>query len=55
MEKYVFFRLCNELEINYGLKGSRRVSVAEVLGMFLYTVGHGVGNRLATITIPTLW
>ncbi|KAH9721346.1 DDE Tnp4 domain-containing protein [Citrus sinensis] len=47
MEKDVFFRLCNELEINYGLKGSRRVSTTEVLGMFLHTIGHGVGNRLA--------
>ena len=47
MEKDVFFRLCNELEINYGLKVSRRVSTTEVLGMFLHTIGHGVGNRLA--------
>ncbi|KAH9770233.1 DDE Tnp4 domain-containing protein [Citrus sinensis] len=47
MEKDVFFRLCNELEINYGIKGSKRVSTAEVLGMFLHTIGYGVGNRSA--------
>ena len=47
MEKDVFFRLYNELEINYSLKGSKRVSIAEVLGMFLHTIGHGVSNRLA--------
>ena len=47
MEKDVFFRLCNELEINYGLKCSKRVSTTAALGMFLHTIRHGVGNRSA--------
>lgn len=46
MEKDVFFRLYNELEINYGLKGSIKVSVVEVLGMFLRSIGHGMENIL---------
>ena len=35
------------MEVNYRLKGSRRVNVVEVLRMFLHTIIHGVGNRLA--------
>ena len=35
------------MKINYRLKGSRRVSSTEVLGMFFHTIGHDVGNRLA--------
>ncbi|TXG46933.1 hypothetical protein EZV62_026227 [Acer yangbiense] len=46
MDKDVFFRLCNDLETNYGLRGSRRMSVIEILGIFLHILGHGVGNRL---------
>ena len=44
MEKDVFIKLCNELEANYGLKGSKRMCALEILGMFLFTLGHGVGN-----------
>ena len=47
MENVVFFKLYADLKTNYGLKGSRRVGVAEILGMFLHNLGHGVGNRLA--------
>ncbi|XP_062089051.1 uncharacterized protein LOC133795613 [Humulus lupulus] len=46
MEKDVFIKLCNELETNYGFKGSKRMCALEILGMFLFTVGHGAGNRL---------
>ncbi|XP_060972307.1 uncharacterized protein LOC133038235 [Cannabis sativa] len=46
MEKGVFIKLCNELEANYGFKGSKRMCALEILGMFLFTLGHGAGNRL---------
>nr|XP_011466743.1 PREDICTED: uncharacterized protein LOC101303730 [Fragaria vesca subsp. vesca]XP_011466745.1 PREDICTED: uncharacterized protein LOC101303730 [Fragaria vesca subsp. vesca] len=45
MNKDVFMRLCNDLENIYKLKGSRRICIAEKLGMFLYTLGEGAGNR----------
>ena len=31
MNKYVFYRLSNDLQTNYGLKGSRRMSAIEIL------------------------
>ncbi|KAK2652341.1 hypothetical protein Ddye_012197 [Dipteronia dyeriana] len=46
MDKDVFFRLCNDLETNYGLKGSRTMNAIEILGISLHMLGHGVGNRL---------
>ncbi|XP_062088984.1 uncharacterized protein LOC133795548 [Humulus lupulus] len=46
MEKDVFIKLCNELETNYEFKGSKRMCALEILGMFLFTVGHGARNRL---------
>ena len=45
--KDVFYRLSNDLQTNYGLKGSRRMNATEILGMFLHMLGHGVKNRLA--------
>ena len=42
-----FFKLYVDLKINYGLKVSRRMGATEILGMFLRTLGHEVGNRLA--------
>lgn len=45
MEKRVFIMLLNDLVSNEGLKGSRNISPAEILGMFMYALGHGVGNR----------
>ncbi|KAL6272102.1 hypothetical protein ACE6H2_022794 [Prunus campanulata] len=47
MDKDVFSILCYDLQFNYGLKGSRRVSAFEILGMFLYMLGHVLGNRLS--------
>ncbi|TXG72981.1 hypothetical protein EZV62_001560 [Acer yangbiense] len=47
MDKHVFVMLLNELENNYKLKGSRNISSAEILGMFLYILGQGIGNRNA--------
>ncbi|KAL5553415.1 hypothetical protein UlMin_040816 [Ulmus minor] len=32
---------------NYGLQGSRRTNVIEIIGMFLHILRHGVGNKLA--------
>ena len=36
MEKDMFIKSCNDLETNYGFKGSRRMSAVEVLGMCLF-------------------
>ncbi|TXG47151.1 hypothetical protein EZV62_026445 [Acer yangbiense] len=47
MDKHVFVMLLNELENIYKLKGSRNISSAEILGMFLYILGQGIGNRNA--------
>ncbi|XP_020419156.1 putative nuclease HARBI1 [Prunus persica] len=47
MDKDVFYRLSNELQSNYGLRGSRNMNSIEILGMFVHMLGHGVGNRLA--------
>ena len=47
MEMAIFFKLCADLETNYGLKGLRRIGAAEILGMFCHTLGDGVRNRLA--------
>ncbi|XP_070667296.1 uncharacterized protein [Malus domestica] len=47
MNKDVFYRLSNDLQTNYGLKGSRRMSATEILAMFLHMLGYGVKNRLA--------
>ena len=46
MEKDVFIKLCNELQVNYGLNGSRRMCALEILGMCLFTLGQGARNRL---------
>ena len=47
MDKHVFYRLCSELQNKYEFKGSKRMNVFEILGMFLHILGHGVVNRLA--------
>ncbi|KAM6576443.1 hypothetical protein CsatB_028280 [Cannabis sativa] len=46
LQKDVFIKLCNKLEAKYGFKGSRRMCALEILGMFLFTLGHGAGKRL---------
>jgi len=45
MEKHVFNLLCIEL-VELGLKSSNRMTVEEMVAMFLVVVGHGVGNRM---------
>ncbi|XP_040994226.1 putative nuclease HARBI1 [Juglans microcarpa x Juglans regia] len=48
MEVDVFRALCNRLHTNARLRdSSREVTVEEALGMFCYTVGHGVVQRNA--------
>jgi hypothetical protein len=37
MNKHVFDRLHNVLVESYGLKGTKRMSSVEALGMFLYS------------------
>ncbi|KAK2638093.1 hypothetical protein Ddye_025888 [Dipteronia dyeriana] len=39
-------KLCNDLETNYGLRGSRRMNAIEILVIVLHILGYGVGNRL---------
>ena len=46
MNKIVFNSLMHELVTHYGLQGTRNIDVTKMLGMFLYILGHGVGNRL---------
>ncbi|KAK9270065.1 hypothetical protein L1049_025638 [Liquidambar formosana] len=45
MEKHVFRELCDTLK-GYGLKSTRGIPVEEAVGMFLMTLGHGIGNRM---------
>lgn len=45
MNKDVFFKLCDDLKNTYKVKASRRISVAEKVAMFLYTLGGGEANR----------
>jgi hypothetical protein len=45
MEKHVFNLLCSEL-VELGLKSCNRMTVEEMVAMFLVVVGHGVGNRM---------
>lgn len=45
MDKDVFFRLCSDLEVEFRTLGSNRTSHIEVVGMLVYMLGHGCGNR----------
>jgi len=45
MDADTFKSLSLELETMYGLKPSRRMSVIEKVGMFLYTLALGASNR----------
>ena len=45
MEKHVFIKLCDRLR-SYGLTSTKGVGLEEAVGMFLMTLGHGVGNRI---------
>ncbi|GKV15184.1 hypothetical protein SLEP1_g25986 [Rubroshorea leprosula] len=45
MDKNTLISLCNDLQSNYGLEASRRISVIEKVCMFLYTLALGASNR----------
>jgi hypothetical protein len=38
--------LCKELKERYHLRGIRKLTVEELVAMFLSTLGHGFGNRI---------
>jgi hypothetical protein len=46
MEIHVFIYLCKELKEKYHLRGIRKLTVKELVAMFLITLGHGFGNRI---------
>jgi hypothetical protein len=46
MEIYVFLYLCKELKENYHLRGTRKLTVEELVAMSLNTLGHEFGNRI---------
>ncbi|KAL5851598.1 hypothetical protein ACOSQ3_006716 [Xanthoceras sorbifolium] len=45
MEKHVFVKLCDRLR-SYGLTFTIGVRLEEIVGMFLMTLGHDVGNKI---------
>ncbi|XP_042960172.1 uncharacterized protein LOC122295163 [Carya illinoinensis] len=47
MEKYIFHALCKELNERYNLTGTQNITIEEMVGIFLITLGHGFGNRMA--------
>ena len=47
MEKEVFFNLCSDLEVEFKVLGSNRTSHIEVVGMTVYILAQGCGNRSA--------
>jgi hypothetical protein len=46
MKIHVFIYLCKELKEMYHLRGIRKLTVEELVAMFLSTLGHGFGNRI---------
>jgi hypothetical protein len=46
MEIHVFLYLCKELKEKYHLRGTRKLTVKELVAMFFITLGHGFGNRI---------
>jgi hypothetical protein len=45
MDATTFQSLCFQLENQYGLKASKRISVFEKVGMFLYTITLKASNK----------
>jgi len=45
MDTTTLLSLCNDLEMYYDLKPSRRMSVIENVAMFLFTIAVGASNR----------
>jgi hypothetical protein len=46
MGVHIFIYLCKELNERYHLRGTRKLTVEELVAMFLSTLGHGFGNRI---------
>jgi hypothetical protein len=46
MEIHVFLYLCKELKEKYHLRGTKKLTVEELVVMFLNTLGHEFGNRI---------
>ncbi|XP_071740360.1 uncharacterized protein [Rutidosis leptorrhynchoides] len=45
MHPDLFRKLCGELETNYGLQSSDKMSTFEMVGIFMYTLALGLSNR----------
>lgn len=45
MESSVFRQLCEELHLTYGLEPSKKMTVVEKVGIFIYTLALGISNR----------
>jgi hypothetical protein len=46
MEIHVFLYLCKELKEIYHLRGTRKLTVEELVAMFFITLGHRFGSRI---------
>ncbi|KAK3000525.1 hypothetical protein RJ639_021864, partial [Escallonia herrerae] len=47
LQREVFLHFCDDLKTCYGLKDSRGMMIHEEVGIFLFILAYGVGNRLA--------
>lgn len=45
IDKDVFYHLCSDLEVKFGVFGSNRTSHVEVVGLVLHLLGHECGTR----------
>ncbi|XP_071699252.1 uncharacterized protein [Rutidosis leptorrhynchoides] len=45
MHPDLFIKLCGELETNYGLQSTEKMSTFEMVGIFMYTLALGLSNR----------
>ncbi|XP_071694846.1 uncharacterized protein [Rutidosis leptorrhynchoides] len=45
MHPDLFIKLCGELETNYGLQSTDKMSTFEMVGIFMYTLALGLSNR----------
>jgi hypothetical protein len=46
MEIHVFIYLCKKLNERYNWRGTRKLTVEELVAIFLSILGHGFGNRI---------
>jgi hypothetical protein len=45
MDPTLFIQLCEDLQSKYGLQPSKRMTVVEKVGIFVYTLAMGASNR----------